>query len=331
MKADNEGPEQLRMITKVARLYHNRDMRQREIAERLGVSQARVSRLLKAAHDAKIVQTIVVVPRGLHVELEEAMEIKFGLQEVHIVDVVDDDEAELALYLGSAVASVLQVFPIDAQTIGFTSWSRALRGMAAALPRLHNSSAVKVVEMLGDVGPSPIQHKATDATQRLAAELGAIPLFLRVPGVVTSSEVRDAIVGHDLHAQLALRELNNLDLALVGIGNCEIVSPLVAGDNFFSEEQFAYAKEQGAVGQVNLRFINALGEPVAKPLDNLVIGITLDQLRSTPRRLGVAGGPSKYDAIHAALTGGWVNSLVTDVGTAQNLLARESTTRQVTA
>ncbi len=322
MRPDNTELEQLRMITKVARLYYNRGMRQREIADRLGVSQARISRLLKAAEEAQVVQTIVVVPEGLHAELEESLESRFGLQEVHIVDVVDDDEAELARDLGSAVASVLQVLPLDAQTIGFTSWSRALRAMAAAMPRLHHSAATTVVEMLGDVGPSPIQHEATQATQRLSSATGATPMFLRIPGVVSSASVRDAIISHDLSAQLALNALDDLDIALVGIGNCDIVPPLVAGDNFFSEEQFAFAKSKGAVGQVNLRFIDADGRPVAAELDELVIGVTLEQLRSTPRRVGVAGGPSKYDAIHAALVGGWVDSLITDADTAKTLLSR---------
>jgi DNA-binding transcriptional regulator LsrR (DeoR family) len=33
-----------------------------------------------------------------------------------------------------------------------------------------------------------------------------------------------------------------------------------------------------------------------------------------------AGGPSKYDAIRAALRGGWINTLATDVETAKWLL-----------
>ena len=37
----------LRMMTKVARLYHSHGLRQTEIAARLGISQSRVSRLLQ--------------------------------------------------------------------------------------------------------------------------------------------------------------------------------------------------------------------------------------------------------------------------------------------
>ena len=42
-------------------------------------------------------------------------------------------------------------------------------------------------------------------------------------------------------------------------------------------------------------------------------------MRRTPRRVGVAGGPAEY----AAIRGGWVNVLITDQHTAQQL-AEES-------
>ena len=49
-------------MVKVARLYHEHDVRQPEIARRLHISQARVSRLLKQAEADGIVRTTVVVP-----------------------------------------------------------------------------------------------------------------------------------------------------------------------------------------------------------------------------------------------------------------------------
>jgi len=56
-------------------------------------------------------------------------------------------------------------------------------------------------------------------------------------------------------------------------------------------------------------------------IEDLVIGASLKQLRRADRRLGVAGGQSKYRAIRAALVGGWLNVLVTDSRTAQWLIA----------
>jgi DNA-binding transcriptional regulator LsrR (DeoR family) len=46
-------------------------------------------------------------------------------------------------------------------------------------------------------------------------------------------------------------------------------------------------------------------------------------------RLGIAGGESKHTAIHAAVTGGWVNVLIIDTGTAATLLECKSSTMNV--
>ena len=42
---------ELRMLTRVARMYHEEGLPQREIASRLSLSQSRVSRMLRRASD----------------------------------------------------------------------------------------------------------------------------------------------------------------------------------------------------------------------------------------------------------------------------------------
>ncbi len=50
------------------------------------------------------------------------------------------------------------------------------------------------------------------------------------------------------------------------------------------------------------------------------IGMDLQELRSMPHVIGVAAGTDKVTAIRAALRGGYLNALVTDEETAQQLL-----------
>jgi len=177
-----------------------------------------------------------------------------------------------------------------------------------------------VVEMLGDLGPPDQQHEAARSTQRLALLTGAEPVFLRTPGVVPVPQVREALLAHDTYARHALRLLDGLDLALNGVGTCDVVPPLRAGNNFFTDEQLRDVIAAGAVGQICLRFLDAHGAAVPSPLDDLVTGVTAEQLRTAKRRWVVAGGPAKYAAIRAVLLGGWTDTLVTDTATARWLL-----------
>lgn len=54
-------------------------------------------------------------------------------------------------------------------------------------------------------------------------------------------------------------------------------------------------------------------------LNDQVIGLLLEQLRSVPRAVGIAGGERKLASIRGALRGGWINMLTTDRYMAENL------------
>jgi DNA-binding transcriptional regulator LsrR (DeoR family) len=317
-------PDQLRVITRVAWLYHVRGLKQSQVADTLGLSQSRVSRLLESAVSLGIVRTTVRVPTGLQLELEQALVETYGLRDAHVFDVPGyADDHGLLGDLGRVLADYLVEKPLTGEVVGFTSWSRTLRETIRALEPPATPQTSYVVEMLGDVGPPEAQHEAAEVTRQLARLVGAQPRFLRVPGVVPSARMRRTLLENDAHAREALTLLDRVDEALVGIGSCAIDPPLRAGDNFFTMEQFAQAQRRGAVGQVNLRFIDADGAAVTSALDDLVIGVTLEQLRSCARTIAVGGGPAKVPAIRGALRGGWVNTLVTDTATAEELIRQQ--------
>ena len=308
-----------RLMIKVARLYHTHGLRQADIAKRLQISQSRVSRLLTQAQEASIVRTVVAVPPHIHADLEEAVEGRYPVNEVHVIDAVSDLESELNRDLAHAMAWLLQEVAFEAPTIGFTSWSSTLRMVVEDLRPLRTKTE-HVVEMLGDLGPPELQHAAARSTQRLAALAGGLPIFMRTPGVAPSLEVKALLVGRDVYVNEALRMLDSIDLALIGIGANAVDPALRAGDNFFTEDQFERARAAGAVGEVCLHFVDAAGQPIPGELGELVVGVTLEQLRSAKHRWAVAGGSRKHEAIRAALAGGWVDTMVTDKATAEFLV-----------
>lgn len=308
-----------RLMIKVARLYHTHEMRQTDIAKRLQISQSRVSRLLAQAEEASIVRTVVAVPQHVHAELEERVEALYGLSEVHIVDAVSDDDVELNKDLAHTMASLLHDVAFEVRTIALTSWSKTMRLMIDVMLPMRTRCKY-VIETLGDLGPPSLQHDTARSTQQFAALTGAQPVFLRTPGVAASREMKELLLSGDAHAQQALEMLDSVDLALVGIGADEIDPDLRPGDNFFTDEQFAHVRELGAVGEVCLHFLAADGTPIDSELEDLVVGITRDQLRNASHRWAVAGGARKHRAIRAAAAGGWIDTLVTDAATAQFLI-----------
>jgi DNA-binding transcriptional regulator LsrR (DeoR family) len=314
--------EQMRLMTRAARLHHIQGARQTEIAEKMGISQAGVSRLLRMAEEHGIIRKIVVPPEGLYPDLEDGLAEAFGLDAVYVVD-IGSEEDDIPQVLGSTAARCLSSEFEGGPVLGFTSWSTTLREMARLLEPRPRSTIRHVVETLGDLGSPMLQHEADVATLQVAQAFNAEAIFLRAPGVMRTAELRNATLS-DSHIQRAIRRLDEVDIAFVGIGPADFHGPLEESDNFFTSEQLAAVRAAGAVGQLHQRFIDRNGLPVATPLDDLVVGISLDQLRNVGRKIVVAGGKEKHEALAAALAGEWIDVLVTDVNTANALLASAS-------
>ena len=96
----------LRLMTKVARLYYEQGLRQAEIADQLDLCQSRVSRLLKQAEKEGIVRITVAVPQGFHAELEDRLQVLYGLREAVVVDCEHDDDQEALRAIGAAARRV---------------------------------------------------------------------------------------------------------------------------------------------------------------------------------------------------------------------------------
>lgn len=313
---------QLRQMTQAARLHHILGERQIEIADKMGISQAGVSRLLRMAEEHGIIRKVVVPPEGLYPDLEDALCSTYNLNSAFVVD-VGSEEDQIPQILGAAAARCLEPELNIASAIGFTSWSTTLREMARMMEPQNSNGKKYVIETLGDLGSPMLQHEADVATVLMAEALQAEPIFLRAPGVASTAARRDAALS-DPHVRSALTKLDNLDIVLVGIGPAAFHGPLEENDNFFSAEQLANVRQLGAVGQLHQRFIDKNGSPIITSLDDLVIGITLDQLLKAKRRIAVAGGKIKHEAILAALAGYWINTIVTDVDSANYLLTKAS-------
>ncbi|MFQ5554060.1 MAG: sugar-binding transcriptional regulator [Acidimicrobiia bacterium] len=317
--------DRLALMARVAGMYHEEGKTQPQIATRLYLSQAKVSRLLKEAREVGIVKISVSVPMGLHTELEAGLRSSYGLKDAVVVDDVEGDGDLILRNLGSAAAYYLSTTLGKDEVIGISSWSATLLAMVDALHPISGPQALRVVQMLGGLGKPAAQKNATLLTERLAALTGATAQLLPAPGVVGSAAVREALMA-DPYVQQTFEAMQSITLGLVGIGALEPSTLLAASGNFFADDALRELRDLGAVGDVCLTFIDGAGDLVRAPLDDCVIAVNLEQLRTAPRVVGVAGGAGKLPAIRGAILGGWINVLITDRTTAERLLALASVT-----
>lgn len=316
--ARSVSTDDLRLLAKIARMYHERGIRQPQIAADLHISQSRVSRLLRQASELGIVRTTVTLPSGVYTDVEEELEARYGLADSVVVD-ADGGSGNVVPALGSAAATYLGEILTGGDVVGISSWSSTLLATVEVMRPKAGPVVSVVTQLFGGVGDPQVQVSATRLLDGFSHVTGAEPMFLPTPGLVSDRSIRRALLKDPAVARV-LQTWERLTLALVGIGSVEPSPLLRRSGNAIDPEQQAELKRLGAVGDVCLRFFDEHGTLIDSPFNERVVGITPDQFKRVPRRVGVAGGPEKLAAIGAALKGGWVDTLITDLETARRLL-----------
>jgi DNA-binding transcriptional regulator LsrR (DeoR family) len=305
------------LLSKVSSLYYLRDQTQQQIADRLRISRPTVSRLLQEAKEYGIVRISIIAPPGLHTELETQLETQYGLSEAVVVGTETRPSRDILLrQIGAAAAEYLTRNIQAGETIG-VAWGTTLNEMVQAMTPLA-TEGVRVVQLLGGIGRPDDPAYAAGVVRRLAQLLDAAPVVLPVPGVVLSPAVRDALRA-DPHIRNALEHLDALDTVYLGIGALA-TNPVLTDGESLPVAAYRELVAAGAIGDLALRFFDAQGRFVRSSLDDRILGISAQQLRTAKRVVGVGGGPDKVEAVAAALRADVLDVLVTDHTTAEALL-----------
>ena len=178
--------DELRLMTKVARLYYVDRLRQTEIAEQLDISQATISRLLKRAQDEQIVRFNINAPIGIYADLESQLESVYGLKEAIVVESLPN-EKQIIRDLGSAAAYYLNTTLKSNEAIGISSWSETLLATVNAMAPITRPNGAQVIQILGGVGDPTAESNAVHIVSRLAMLVQRQSILLPVPAVVGES------------------------------------------------------------------------------------------------------------------------------------------------
>lgn len=308
------------LITKVARLYYEQGVRQPQIARQLSLSQAMVSRLITSAQKEGIVRTTVMTPVGVYTELEEELVARYDLRDAIVVDAPAGGGEGVQRAIGSAAASYLEVALGADEIVGISSWSETLVRTVGSMQPRRRTGKKHVVQILGGIGVPTAEAHATRLTEQLASLLGGEPHFLTAPGVAGSPEAAAAYLSEP-DVQNTMAYFGQLTVALVGIGALAPSRLLGESGNVFAKSELSALQRLGAVGDICVHFFDRQGRPVESPLNQRVVGMSLDQLRLVPRTIGIAGGLEKAEAIRGAVVGRLISTLITDRFTAEALLA----------
>ncbi|GAP22794.1 sugar-binding transcriptional regulator [Leptolinea tardivitalis] len=314
--------ESSRLISKILMMYYMEDKSQAEIGQELGLSTAKINRLLKQARNQGYVEINIHTPFQHLLTLEKELESVTGLKHAVVVPKLGDNPKALLQSVGKAAATFFLEHIRDGDIICMGG-GVTLSAMVESIPADQKYS-VTVVPASGGV-QGRYDTNVNSLVADLAIKLGGRSLSLHAPAVTDSPRERENL--------LALRQIKEvLDLAdhaqvaLVGIG---AVRPATASMFQFAslsqEDISAITENKQAVGEMLVHLIDRQGRPVNSVLNQRIVGLELEDLKKIPLTIGIAALQNKVTPIIAALKGGYLKVLITDEETAKEVLARFQT------
>ncbi|MFV0322165.1 MAG: sugar-binding transcriptional regulator [Alphaproteobacteria bacterium] len=307
----------LRLLVKIASLYYEEGLNQSQIAHDLNISQSFVSRAIKRCHNEGLVKVSVIHPSGTFVMSERKLQQKYKIKQVIIVDIEDNSTPNmLKRAVGSAAANYLQTSLKPTALVGISSWSTFISAMVDSL-HPHDATAKGVIQILGGVGHN--RNLQANILANHLAKLLNCPAYL-LPTTSSAQTLEEK--NHQL-ANPELAEVVDLfpkvDVAIVGIGTSEPSDLIRNLGIIYKEETKEQLNNRGAVGDICLHYYDKAGKPIFSDDEDMVISMTLPQLKECPEVIALAGGLEKVEAIKGALNGGYIDVLVTDRITAAQL------------
>ena len=295
------------LATKAAWYYYMEDSTQAQIAEVMGVSRAKVIRLLEEARAQGIVQFSFRKNDSQRVSAEQLLIDRFGLKDAFVVPTPLDSSAINQSIAQGAAHYVSDHLREDGYlNIGYGDTVSRMLGFLAK----NREESLNVVSLTGGVS----YYLPSVGTTAYSMHLFLTPS----PLVVSSRQVRDALLD-----EKSLQDVSTMteyaDMSVVGIG-AAVEGATVLRNGILNEGELTVLKMQGAVGDVLNHFMDKDGNLIQTEIEDRVISTDLDKLRQLKNVVGVAGGKDKVTAIKAVLNGGYLNMLITDSDTAAELL-----------
>ena len=302
-------------LVRASRLYYELGETQNAIAEQLGVTRPQVSRLLKRARAEGIVEIRIVDRTTVESPAADALRRSYGLDAVHLAPTIAGPEDLTRRMVGRLAAQVLRAAVRDGMILGIGDGA-SISAVADALEETPVAVAATVVPLAGGHWSSGPER---EPFRRIADTLGAQVHGLMAPGLVDDAATRQALVAHaGVRAVLDLWE--RLDLVCFGIGG-RGWSAASVGESV--ERQL---EASGAVGEVLIAPFDLDGRFVCDDLRERVIAFDARGLGRVATAIGVGSGDAKVRPILGALRAGAVRTLVTDVATAESVVALDRET-----
>ena len=298
---------------RVAWYYYKAEMTQEEIANRLGLSRARIIRLLDQCRREGIVSFHVNSPFANCLELEKLLIDRWQLRDAFVTPLVDPPM--INRNLGAAGAQYIEMNLSKEETLIGFGWGNTVSLTLKNLS-LMNHKGVSMVTLSGGITAyfQNTYGEETNPLFKFNSRFHIIPS----PLLVSSADTCRSILAEP-EVALIMQMAQLANIAVVGIGPMS-ANATVTQFGYIALQELELLQKQGGVGDILGQFYDKDGIRLDVDFHNRLIAVNLEKLKKMQHVIGIAGGAHKVEAIKGALRGGYIHTLITDEKTATELL-----------
>ena len=178
---------------------------------------------------------------------------------------------------------------------------------------------LRVTQLMGGLSSITSSVSAEELGRTLAQNLHAQFVPLLSPAVVSNSKTRNTLLNESSIDQV-LEIARESNIALVGIGSRGSPSSEEVLKQFNLSKSLHETVSKNYAGDISARFYDSQGRAVSAEVDNRVVGLTLEEISNIPLVIGVAAGVEKALGVLGASRAGLIDTLITDVACATEVL-----------
>ncbi|MFF2449089.1 sugar-binding transcriptional regulator [Neobacillus sp. NPDC058068] len=299
------------LIIKVAWKYYNEGMTQNEIAESLNLSRMKVIKYLDIAKANNIIQFKINLDKFVDIDLQNKIKQHYQLQDIYIVPASNQNSLDS---LSKAAAHYIED-RITSDTMINVGYGQAV---SRTLGHLHISTKYKVtfVSLSGGVKfyiPTAIESSSDYYTP---------PHFnhyiMPAPLVVSTGHLAKQLI-NEKPIKKIFEMIPYSNITIIGIGAVNEQATIVK-EEYLNTNEIEIIKSLGAVGDLLSQFYDINGKVIDYKLHKQLVSTDINLLKSLNHVVAVAGGLEKREAIIGALTGGYIDVLITDEEVAKSLV-----------
>ncbi len=289
--------EEEQLLVRLAWACEIEGLTQADAAKRFGITRLRVNKALGEVRRRGILRISIDSIYKAAADLEWQLERAFGVSRALVVPSATSPESVTPLIsagLGSYLGDVLS--DPGLHTFGM-SWGNTLN-LATRFMQPIDRPDLEIVSIMGGITRGSDVNGYEITYRRLADLCNAEHSFFTAPLFASSAASQVMFMQQDIIAEM-LDKIRSCGAVALATG--DLTSSLLVRDALPKDIDAEELGALGGVGDIIGLVLNASGELIDHPVNQRVIGVSLDDLMTIPNVILAAGGPHKVAVISGCL------------------------------